>query len=107
MPRAAEWHELVFALDGSNGRRLGRIFPIQDDHLFSWSRPRSPEAIGVLKPLFSRGRRIAIPVMLYRLAQESQLPRLVRPKPLDWLARRAASGCAGAATPKRKLGAEQ
>ena len=70
-PRAAQWHELVFALGGSNGRRLRRIFLIQDHHLFSLSRPRSPEAIGVLKPLFSPGRRIAIPVMLYRLAQKS------------------------------------
>jgi hypothetical protein len=66
-----EYAPLVFALDSSNRWRLRRIFLIQDHHLFSWSRPRSPEAIGVLMPLFRPGRCIAVPVVSYRFAQES------------------------------------
>jgi hypothetical protein len=44
--------KLVYALEGSSGSWLQRIFAIQDHYLRGWSRLRPLEAVVVLKLLF-------------------------------------------------------
>ena len=100
-----ERRELIFVLDRSSGSRLGRILPIQDHDLCSWSRPQRLEVVIVLKPPFGPGRCIAVPIVLCRLAQDSVV-RVGAPPAVNWLTSFAASGCAAAATPRRKSGAE-
>jgi len=98
-----ERRELIFVLDRSSGSRLGRILPIQDHDLCSWSRPQRLEVVIVLKPPFGPGRCIAVPIVLCRLAQDSVV-RVGAPPAVNWLTSFAASGCAAAATPRRKSG---
>jgi hypothetical protein len=68
--RCAEQRELIFALDSSSGSRLRRVFPIQDHYLARCSRLWPLEAVVVLKLLLAPGRRIAVPVVFYRAAQD-------------------------------------
>jgi hypothetical protein len=70
----------IFAPDRSSGSRLRRVLLVEDHYFRGWSRLRALEAIVVFKPLFGPWRRIAVPVVLYRVAQV-RFRELVRPQP--------------------------